>query len=115
MIKKVLVLTVVFLLLMQGAAFALDGEIIFRDTLYGTAIGALVGLGIYAIDQNDLAQKVGGGVVAGAALGIIVGVVESRSMVSIEGDKVYVGLPSPIIEKRGEGTLYRADLLDVKF
>ena len=115
MIKRILVLAFVFLLIMQGAALALDGEIIFRDTLYGAGIGALVGLAIYAIDQNDIGSKVGGGVVAGAAIGAIVGVVESRSMVSIEGDKVYVGLPAPVIEKRKEGTIYKAALLDLKF
>lgn len=115
MIKRIFILVIVFLLMLQGAALALDGEIIFRDTLYGAAVGTLVGLGIYAIDQNNIGEKLGGGVVAGAAIGAIVGVMESRSMVSIEGDKVYVGLPTPVIEKRKEGTAYKAALLDVKF
>ena len=115
MLKKIPVLVIVFLILMQGAALALDGEIIFRDALYGTAIGALIGVGIYAIDQNDFGPKVGGGVVAGAAVGMVVGIVESASMVSIRDNKVYVGVPTPVIIRKADSTVYKAALLDVKF
>jgi len=113
--KRVLVLCFVSVLLLQGTAFALDGSVIFRDSLYGAAVGALIGVGLYAIDQNDAGSKIGGGVVAGTVVGALVGVADSRSMVSVEDGKVFVRAPVPAVRMDGRGVVVRSDLLRVGF
>ena len=115
MFRKTVLLVLLFSLLFQGVALALEGDIIFRDSLYGATIGALIGLGLYAIDQNDLGAKVGGGVVGGVAVGVLVGVAESRAMVSVDDGTVVVGVPSPRILRDGSGLAVRTPLLDLSF
>lgn len=114
-LKKIIVLAAVFIMLMQTTAFALEGEVIYADALYGAVIGGLIGTAIYAIDQDNPGQKIGGGVVAGTVLGILVGVVETTSLVSIKRDTVTVGLPTPLIEYTKRGTTYKTSLLKMEF
>jgi len=113
--KKIIVLAAVFVMLLETAAFALEGEVIYTDALYGAVIGGLLGTAIWAIDQNDFASKIGGGVVAGTVAGILVGVAETSSLVEIKKNTVTVGLPTPLIEYTKRGTTYKTSLLKMEF
>ncbi len=115
--KKVMVLVVLFLLVFQGFAHAggTNGEIVFRDALYGAAIGGIIGTAIYLIDQDDFGAKFGMGVAIGTFGGLFFGVSETKSLVEVKDDSVKLALPSPVIRKSGSTTLYSASLLRVDF
>jgi hypothetical protein len=116
MIKKYLVISVVSLVFLANTAFAQDsGQIIFKDTLYGTAIGALIGSAIYLADDDDFAAKFSTGVIIGAVGGLIYGLYETESFVEIENDKVKVAIPMPVIEIKDETVQYSASLLRSRF
>ncbi len=115
--KKILVIGILYVLIFQSAAFAIEseGELIFRDAMYGAAIGALLGTAIYLADQDQFGQKLGIGVVIGTLGGLAFGVMETRTFVEIEKDKVRVAFPTPVIEKKGDGLQYSASLLRTRF
>ncbi len=117
MIKKIFLAAVLLMVLFQGAAhaFEAEGEIIFKDTLYGTAIGALLGTAVYLADQDNFAQKVSSGILIGAVGGLIYGFVETDSFVEIEKDKIKIAVPTPKIEKNKDDIRYTASLLKAKF
>ncbi|NOY39234.1 MAG: hypothetical protein GXO95_03110 [Nitrospirae bacterium] len=117
MFKKFLIVTVLFLFLSQGVAFAAgsDGEIVFRDALYGAVVGAILGGAIYLVDQDDFPAKLGMGVAVGTLGGLFFGVAETRSLVEIKKDNVRFALPSPMIQKKRSGVLYSTSLLRVDF
>jgi hypothetical protein len=117
MIKKISIIAVLLIMIFQGAAFAMEteGDVIFRDSLYGAAIGALLGVAVYAIDANDLGEKVGGGVLVGTLGGLFYGLHETRSLAEIEDGKVKFAVPTPAIQKTNSGTQYSASLLKAKF
>jgi len=117
MIKKISIIAVLLIMIFQGAAFAMEteGDVIFRDSLYGAAIGALLGVAIYAIDGNHLGEKVGGGVLVGTLGGLFYGLSETRSFAEIEDGKVKFAVPTPEIQKTNSGTKYSASLLSAKF
>jgi len=48
--KKFLASIAAGIVIFSGSVKALDGEIIFRDAMYGTAIGSVGGIALYAID-----------------------------------------------------------------
>lgn len=78
-----------------SSSFALDGEIIFRDSLYGAGIGAIAGTAVYLIDGEDFGAKLGTGVFIGVLAGAAMGVYESNAaLVEIKNGKVYAGLPT---------------------
>jgi len=115
--KKILVLCILTLLVFQSAAFAVEseGEIIFRDSLYGAAIGAIMGTAIYLADQDNFGAKIGIGVAIGTLGGLAFGVVETNTFVEIEKDKVRFAVPTPVIEKKEDGLRYSASLLKTRF
>jgi len=115
MLRKTTVLITVFILLFAGNALALDGEVIFRDSLYGAAVGGLIGIGVYAMDGRDAGPRIGGGVVFGTACGAIVGVMESTGMFAFRDGKLSIGVPTPYLAMNGHETQIRAGLLDVDF
>ena len=117
MIKRILGISVLIIMLMQGTAFAVDtqGEIIFRDSLYGAAIGALVGSAFYLLDEDEFGKKLASGVIVGALGGVVFGVAETTGMVEIEKDKIKFAFPTPVIKKQKDGTLYSASLIKAKF
>ena len=117
MLKKVFIIAVLAMLMFQGAAHAFesDGDIIFKNAMYGAAIGALLGGAFYLADQNDAGTKVGIGIAVGTIGGIVLGVSETRSFVEIEKDKIKVAVPTPIIEKKDEGIQYSAQLFKTRF
>ena len=117
MLKKVLIIAVLAVMMFQGAAYAFesDGDIIFKNAMYGAAIGALLGGAFYLADDDDFGQKVGVGIAIGTIGGIVLGVSETRSFVEIEKDQIKVALPTPIVEKKEEGIQYSAQLFKTRF
>jgi hypothetical protein len=117
MVRKFLMVTVLFLFLSQSIAFAAGakGEIVFRDALYGAVVGSILGGAIYLVDQDNFAAKLGMGVAVGTLGGLFFGVAETRSLVEIKHDNVMFALPLPMIQKKHSGILYSASLLSVAF
>jgi len=117
MIKKILIIAVLSFMILQVPAFALEtqGEVIFRDSLYGAAIGAILGGAFYLLDQEELDKKVASGVIIGTFGGLIYGVVENTSMVEIEKGNVRFALPTPVIEKEDDSYRISASLLKSRF
>jgi hypothetical protein len=117
MLKKVLIIAVLAVMMFQGAAYAFesDGDIIFKNAMYGAAIGALLGGAFYLADDDDFGNKLGVGIAIGTIGGIVLGVSETRSFVEIEKDKIHVAVPTPIIEKKEEGIQYSAQLFKTRF
>jgi hypothetical protein len=117
MIRKILIIAVLSFVIFQSPAFALDteGEVLFRDALYGAAIGALLGGAFYLADQDDFAEKLGAGVIIGTIGGLIYGVAETSSFVEIKKDEIKVAIPTPIIQKRNDDIQYSTSLLKTKF
>jgi len=115
--KKIIVIAILSVLIFQSAAFAFEseGDIIFRDSLYGAAIGAIIGSAVYLADQNKFGTKFGVGVVIGTLGGLAYGVMETNTFVEIEKDRVRVAFPTPVIEKKGDGLQYSASLLRSRF
>lgn len=117
MLKKVLIIAVLAVLMFQGAAYAFesDGDIIFRNAMYGAAIGAILGGAFYLADQDDAGTKLGIGIAIGTVGGIALGLNETRSFVEIKDDKINVAVPTPVIKKKDEGIQYSAQLFKTRF
>jgi len=116
MIKKYLVISVASLIFLAGTAYAQDsGQVVFKDTLYGTAIGAIIGSALYLADDDHFAAKFSTGVIIGAVGGLIYGLYETESFVEIEKDRIKVAVPTPVIEKKDETVRYSASLLRTRF
>jgi len=114
--KKYLIFSAISLILLANTALAQDsGQVIFRDTLYGTAIGAIIGSAFYLADDDHFATKFSTGVIIGALGGLVYGLYETESFVEIEKDKVKVAIPTPVIEKKHETIQYSASLLRTRF
>jgi hypothetical protein len=92
-----------------------QGEILFTDALYGAAVGGLIGLGSYAIDDKDLSGKVGAGVVVGAVLGLVYGLYETKSFAEYKDNKVQFAIPTPEVEIKGSETVYKVSLFKAEF
>jgi hypothetical protein len=118
MIKKILIFTVLSIMVFQAAAFAFEteGQVIFRDSLYGLAIGAIIGAAFYvADDREDFAQDVAAGVIVGTVAGLGYGLYETKSFVEIEKNKLKFAIPTPVIKQKNHGIQYSAYLLNTKF
>ena len=117
MIKKILIIAVLSLMIFQSAAFALEteGEVLFRDSLYGAAIGALLGTAIYLADQDDFTEKIATGVIFGTLGGLFYGFTETSSFVEIEKDEIKFAVPAPAIRKEENGALYSASFFKARF
>ena len=107
--------------LITSSAKALDGEIIFRDTLYGAGVGALAGGAYYLIDSDDFGQKIGTGLLIGLVVGFGIGVYESQTaLVEIENGKMHAGLPEIKVKQINldnykTDTISQVNLFGVKF
>ncbi|UCG78654.1 MAG: hypothetical protein JSV21_02110 [Nitrospirota bacterium] len=114
MLKKVVIIFILLALAFQGSAFAVietQGDVVFRDALYGAAIGALLGTAFYLADQDQFTQKIAIGVAVGTIGGLVFGVMETRSsMVEIDKDGVKLAVPTPIIYQNGNETVYSTSL-----
>jgi len=115
--KKILIAVLLSVFIFQSAAFAVEseGEIIFRDSLYGAAIGAILGTAIYLADQDNFGAKLGIGVALGTLGGLAFGVMETNTFVEIEKDNIKFAVPTPVIEKKEDGLRYSASLLRTRF
>jgi len=81
--------------------FAADNGVmmqnIFRDTLYGGAIGAVVGAGLMLLTKkpkdhwNYIAYGAGGGIIAGAAIGMAS---STKAVAEIEGGRITFNIPN---------------------
>ncbi|WP_457621306.1 glycine zipper family protein [Persephonella sp.] len=103
-----------------GNALAVDGEILFRDAMFGVGIGATAGLAVYMIDSEDLGKKLGAGVLLGLIGGVAVGFYESSTaLVEIDGNQMKLGLPEIQITRIGDKmesyTYTQVNLLEAKF
>lgn len=117
MVKKIVILAVLFLMVFQNSAVAVEtaGEVIFKDAVYGAIIGALVGGAIYLIDDRDPGTKIGLGVAVGTLGGVIYGITETQSMVEIKQDEVKFALPTPVIQKKDDSIIYSTTFFKVDF
>jgi len=118
MIKKIVIILVLGMVLFQGTAFAVEtgGDVVFKDAMYGAVIGAIIGGAVYLVDDDNLAQKLGVGVGIGTLGGLIYGLSETRSLVSIEKDgDVKFALPTPMIRKTEKDTKYAVSLMKIDF
>jgi hypothetical protein len=115
MLRKVLLALILSLMILQGTAYAQSGPVILEDMGYGIAIGGLLGGAWYLLDQDDFGKKVGTGVALGAIGGFALGVTDVRSVVGVEGGDVRFGMPAIMIEEKKNGTLYMANLFNMKF
>lgn len=113
----IVIMAVISGLFFQGvaSAFDSDGEILFRDALYGAAIGAILGGAVYLADQDDFGTKLGVGIAVGTVAGLVYGVVETRSFVELEEERVNIAIPTPVIEQDSSGIRYSASLLRTRF
>lgn len=124
MVKKIstfLVLVFIFTSVFSGVASArsygrqTQGEVVFTDSLYGAAIGGLIGVAAYAVDNDEFGNKVGAGVIVGAILGLAYGIYETKSFVEIKNNKTYVSIPRPEVEVKGKDVVYKLPLLKAEF
>ena len=104
----------------SGNALAVDGEIMFRDSMFGVAIGGTAGLAVYMIDSKDLGKKIGAGVLLGLIGGIAVGFYESNTaLVEIDGNQMKFGIPEIEVTQFEENkeiyTLTKVNLIGAKF
>ncbi len=113
--KKFLISTATVFSLVANS-FALDGEIIFKDAMYGAAIGGLAGGALYLVDSHDLGAKVGLGVFIGLIGGAALGIYESEgAFVQIDNGKIKVALPDIKIEKNQFDTITKVNLIGANF
>jgi hypothetical protein len=117
MIKKFFVIAILSLIIFQSSAYAFegDGEVVFTDTLYGAAIGGILGAAMYAGDQEDFGSKMSTGVVLGTLAGLAYGLSETNTFVELKDDKIKLAVPTPIIIPKEGGVQYTASLFKAKF
>lgn len=116
MLKRIVIVAVMLMMLLQGvAAAAASGQVILEDTLYGAAIGGVLGVAWYMLDDDDAAKKVTTGLALGAIAGFVLGVTDVTSVATIENGDVKVGMPAIQIEPRENDVVYRTNLLTYKY
>lgn len=116
MLKKVIIVSVLLLFAITSSAFAAietQGDVVFRDALYGAVIGGILGGAFYVADQDNFAQKVGIGVLIGTVGGIAFGVMETRSVVELKNDEIKFALPTPVIQERDGDIMYSTSIVKV--
>jgi len=123
-VKKIAILmfisTLIFVFAPHKKAYAAQSKvkIMFMDTLYGAAVGALIGGIVILNDDDNWEKKLTLGVTLGAIGGLAFGFVEGAGMLSKADDPVRI--PSrPLLAFRktqgGTETLVHVDLISVYF
>lgn len=117
MIKNISIAIILALFLFQSTAFAFDtdGEVIFKDTLYGATIGGLLGAMLYVGNQEDFSSKLSGGVIIGTIAGLVFGLHETDSFVELKDNKIKVAIPTPVIVPKEDGIEFAASLFKANF
>ncbi len=117
-----ILLFICFFVSFTNSVFARDygrkstkGEIVFTDAIYGAAIGALVGVALVAIDDNDAGSKIGGGVLIGTLLGVAYGLHETKSFAEYRDGKLALNIPDLTIEKDKEKIVYKLPIFKAEF
>ncbi len=114
--KKIILAFALIISVFTTRSFALDGEIIFKDAMYGAAIGGLAGGALYLVDSNDFGAKFGIGVFLGLLAGAALGVYESEgAFVQIDNGKVKLAMPDIKFEKNELDTFTKVNILGAKF
>jgi len=116
--RKILLLVIIFCLIFNTLAFAVEtaGEVVFRDAIYGAAIGGILAGAAYLIDQDHFAKKLGTGVAIGTIAGVLYGIYENTAIAEIENGKVKFAFPTPQISPTLDAAVaYSASIVRVKF
>ncbi len=116
--KKVLVMVVVFCLVFASYSFAVEtaGEVVFRDAMYGAAIGGVLAGAVYLIDQDELLTKLGTGIAIGTVAGMLYGIYENTAFAEISDGRVKIAMPVPQVTLTQDGTVaYTATVVRVNF
>lgn len=92
-----------------------SGEVVFTDAIYGAAIGALVGVALVAIDDDDAGSKIGGSVLVGTLLGVAYGLHETKSFAEYRDGKLAFNIPDLTIEKTQNNMVYKLPLFKAEF
>ena len=100
-----------------AARAELKGEVIFRDTFYGTLTGAIIGgaLTVFTDEPQDHLEYIGYGAAVGAIAGALFGVYESTAVAEIRDGNLYLALPTVRTAPEPGGVRVSADLLRVDF
>ena len=117
MLKKVLIIAILSLVIFQGTATAIEteGEVMFRDALYGAAIGVILGGAFALADDGDDVEKLSTGIIFGTFGGLLFGLAETDVLVEIKKEGIKFAFPTPMIEQKGENTQYAATILRAHF
>ncbi len=114
--RRLMIVVVLLVLVFEGSAFAAQGDVVFKDAMYGAVIGAVVGGAVYLIDKKDFTTKMGVGVAVGTLGGLLYGIsADTKSALEINKGKVKLAMPAPVIQRDANGTTYSASLLKVRF
>lgn len=116
--KHAVATLVIVVTLFGGAAFAAEtrGEVIFKDAMYGLVIGGVVGGALYLIDDRDPGTKIGLGLLLGTTAGAIYGILDSRSMLTVDSSRnVIVSFPTTLVQKRKNDTIFYSNIIKVDF
>lgn len=89
------------------------GLLVFKDAFLGAALGGVIGLTIYLIDDTNFQSKLGIGILLGLVGGIYYGIVETKGVVEIEEDGIKLAQPSLIIKRSNNETIFGATLVKV--
>lgn len=117
MIKKILTTTILLLMLFQGSAFAFEsnGSQIFKDTLYGAAIGSILGGAFYMVNQDDFYKNLGSGLIIGTLGGLAFGISEVSGFVELKNDELKFAIPTPVIERIDDDVRVSASIFKTSF
>ena len=117
MIKKIFVIAILSLVIFQSSAYAFeaDGDVVFRDTLYGAAIGGLLGTAMYVADNDSFGSKISTGVILGTIAGLAYGLYETNTFAELKDDKIKFAIPTPVIVPKENGVQYTASLFKTRF
>jgi len=101
--KRLIVLAVIMSIIvpsLPSRAFAADDSVmmqnIFKDTLYGGAVGAVIGVGFMLLTGkptdhwNYVAYGAGGGIIAGAAIGMAS---STKALAEIADGRITLNVP----------------------
>ncbi|NPA53746.1 MAG: glycine zipper family protein [Aquificae bacterium] len=114
--KKIIISIIAIFSILSSKSFALDGEIIFKDALYGAAVGGLAGGALYLADSDNFGTKVGIGIFIGLVAGAAIGVYESQAaLVQLDSKEIKLALPQIEIEKNQLNTITKVYLFEAKF